>query len=619
MLVVTISFIITGFSVLTSDNSTSLASGNSVQISYDSNQTNVSGGTLSLGIVDTSLLASLNYFSPTYDYYFSTLLYSMFVTSAFPPAPLVEPVLAQGWIHIANYTSWVLNLRSGLKWDNGSPLNSTDLVFLIAAFDTFGDLSFASNVTNISIVNSTAVRITTNAPEPNLLYDWAVDEDGAILPYQTYKRVDPSNITFINTTVATKIADFNYNNIIADGPFVFYNYTPGENPITFVPNPYYYEGEPHYKKMTVTIFPTLSSEIASYKAGKLYAIYDPGAYNEVVPLLSKPGYTVFTTVPANEMEVIFNMHAFPFGYTNFRKAIALIINRTEINAIVDSSSIPLVNYADLLPGMEIPGLNSSELPTYSCNFTELQKLLNSVGIVRSDGKWVYKSNGTQVSFNIITTNYGEGDEETATLISSELNNAGFSTTVTDEVYSTYDATITTSPTGWQVGVSEDLFGVNPNPIGQYFTVIEQNSSTASVYPAYNGTNGWNGTYFADLVNTANTFPIGSSAADPYLVSIGEYLANMVPFIPIFVIYGYVAYSNSIYWGNQSANTGIFNTQNEVPNDFWYNTLYLARPLVSPTKVPINPLLYEIPIIAVVVIVAGILSYVLLRKKKNEST
>jgi len=573
------------------------------------------GNVLYLGIIDTSPLSSLNYISPIADFYFTSLLYLPFVSTAFPPAPPYEDTpgnIAQGWTHNSNYTVWTLNLKKGLKWDNGTPLNSTDLAFSLKEYVALDDLSFAPNVTNITIINSTAVQITTNASEPNLLYDWATDEDGIIIPYQTYKNLSPANITNIS----------NYNNIVADGPYVMYNYTLGENPVIMYANPYYYQGTPHYKELAVRIFSTTTSEIAAYKAGTLDAIYDAGPYNSIVPLLAKPGYTVATLTPSNQEQIMFNMNLYPFSATNFRKAIADMINRTQINDRVDNSSIKLVGYDGLLSGQgSAIGLNSSSLPSYSYNFTKVKQLLSSVGIVYSNGMWVYKNNGTQVSFNIQTASYGTGNLATASLVSSELNSYGFKTTVTVDTYATYDSLVTFSTTGWQVAVSENFHGVNPNAIGQLLDVVSPeaplDSSIPLVISSYNGTPGWNGTYFANQVDAANSLPIGSAAANSYLIAASTYIANMVPYIPLYAIYNYVAYNDSIYWGNQTQHTGLFDTQNEVPNTFWYAALYDAAPISSVVSHPSTfPLGYLIAIVVVVIVVIGALAALLVSRRNK---
>lgn len=566
---------------------------------------NSSGGILSLGIVDTSPLSSLNYFSPISDFYFSTILYLPFAATAYPPAPGLEPVLAEGWSHNKNFTIWNLTLKNGLKWDNGSPLNSTDLAFSLSEFQKLGDLEDGSSITNISILNSTTVLVKTNSPQPNLIYDYVSTEDATILPYSTYKDLPTANISSIN----------NFNNIISDAPYVIYNYTPGENPITFVPNKYYYRGTPYYKQLSIRIFSTFSSEVASYKSGKLAAIWNAGPYNETVPLFSLSGYSVSTQVPAHFEQLMFNLHDYPFNITNFRIALAYLLNRTEINSRVNSNDIPLPQYDNFEPGQGVTiGLNNTSIPNYSYNFTQAKKLLGEIGIVYTNGKWEYESNGTQLSFNIVTAPYGTGNIETASLVSSELNSAGFSTTVTVETYSTLEASIVSSSTGWQMGVAANFYGTLPSAWGELSLAAEADNSTAGVYGPFNGVQGWNGTYFSELVNTAGEYEIGSPDAVPFLDTAAIYLAKMVPFIPIFQIDNYVGYGNSIYWGNETQHTGLFNLQNNMPSLFWYSTLYYAHPITHP--VSRFPFYVVIPVIVVVVLIAAVISVIVIRNSKN---
>ncbi|MEM3655581.1 MAG: ABC transporter substrate-binding protein, partial [Thermoprotei archaeon] len=119
--------------------------------------------TLSLGVVMSSpIIGSLNYLSPSENYYVTSALYLPFATYNFPPLAPLTPILAAGWSHNSNYTGWVLNLKPNLKWDNGSPLNASDLYYSFWLYNHTGSISYSSAVTQIAIINSTAIEFNTS-------------------------------------------------------------------------------------------------------------------------------------------------------------------------------------------------------------------------------------------------------------------------------------------------------------------------------------------------------------------------------------------------------------------------------------------------------------------------
>ena len=93
------------------------------------------------------------------------------------PNGTLAPQLAQSWSVNPNATVFTFNLQSGLKWSDGQPLNSSDVVFTFDAFihnallDAFNGFIVGPLIKNISAVSSTEVQFTLYHPfSPFLQY-----------------------------------------------------------------------------------------------------------------------------------------------------------------------------------------------------------------------------------------------------------------------------------------------------------------------------------------------------------------------------------------------------------------------------------------------------------------
>jgi peptide/nickel transport system substrate-binding protein len=550
-----------------------------------------SSGTISLGVIQSPVISSLNYLNPAENYYVVSELYLPFAAYAFPPAPALEPILARGWSSNSNYTVWVLNLKSGLKWDDGSPLNATDLMYTFYLENITGGFSFASETTAIKTLNSTAIEVDTSAPVPNLVYFYCQQTNSYILPYKTFKNIP---VTSSNTTELTAFT--NFNNIVASGPFVIKDYTQGANPLVLAANPYYYRGPPKMSELDLYSYASTSSELAGYRAGQISALWAYGASTIVTPLLQNvTGQHYFEIVPGAEMGIYFNMASYPFNLTQVRQALAYSLNRTALDAVVDPpASQPGSDYDNLIPSLESQiGQNGASVPAYTYNLAQASQLMNSVGFKKVNGIWSYP-NGTALSINIITSDQGYGEVATTQVLNSQWKNAGFDVSVSLLAFTSY-LTTEESTSGWQVGVEIDNPGYYPTALGNLLALVTgsgdySGAMALSLPPSY-GLPNWNYTTFNNLVQEAQQYPIGSTQSNSYATEAAPLIGQTVPIIPLFIIYNYQSVSDSYYWGNQANYTGIFDRQALMQPQLWYDALWDVSPLsvvTSSTSVATSP-------------------------------
>jgi peptide/nickel transport system substrate-binding protein len=528
------------------------------------------------------VISSLNYISPSENYYFTSELYLPFAAYAFPPGPALEPVLAKGWSSNGNYTLWVWNLKSGLKWDDGSPLNATDLWFTFKIENATNGFSGAPQVKSFTVLNSTAIQVQTKVPEPNLVYFYCQQTNSYILPYKTYKNIPLSEIQSNFT---------NFNNIVASGPFVIRNYTQGANPIIFTANPYYYKGSPFMSQLYVYSFTSLASELAAYKTGQINALWAYGASSVIAPLIQNvTGQHLIKIVPGAEMGIYFNMAKYPYNMTQFRQALAYSTNRTQINAVVNSPNLPLVDYDNLISDLENQiGLNGSTIPTYSYNLTKASDLLTSIGLKKVNGFWTF-ANGTGVTLNIITADQGYGETPTSQVVNSQWKTAGFNVFLRVLSYTSY-LTAETTQKGWQVALELDNPGYYPSGLGNLLGATYGGvSGGGGVSGAMNltlrpskGLANYNFSAINSILGLAQKYPLNSPQSNSYARQAAPLLGQTVPFIPLYVIYNWMSLPDNYYWGTQSDLSGIYNTQALVAPQFWYDALWTVKPINAATS------------------------------------
>ena len=593
--------------------------------------TNITGtqSVLSEGIVTSVVQSSFNYWSPIEDYLVTSMLYLPFATPQFPPMPSMQMVVGRTVTHNSNYTLWSLTIKKGLKWDNGSPLTSKDLWFSLKVYLQLGWLGLMGlNVVDISIVNSTTVSVKTNVSEPQFFDNWVYYTNAFIMPYQTFYPHD-ENLSATSVNATSFLSFSNFHNIVSDGPFVITNYTPGENPVIFKANPYYYLGKPKMSELSIRFFGSASSYSAAFRSGEISAMWENAAYNTVVKpeFTGLPDASIYNIEPGEFMAAYFNMHTWPFNMTQFRIALAYLTNRSAINGIVNSQVGTMIGYNLLTNSLDKSvGINPSNVPNYSYNIAKARDLLAKIHIdfdntsgTPNYGYYFYNSSnlpdyGQPVVINITTTQMGYGDLSTAVELSGEWETVGFKVNIVS-VASSDIYTIADNAKDWNILVWPDPDGYPPVPEEIVTAITESNNATGYNYPSSFGMANYNYSYVSMLTNKSEEYPINSSQSNQYLREIASYISTVVPVIPLFDGSWWVAVSNEYYWGNLSEHTGLFSTQDLVIPIFY------ALPLVYPINVSLSssfPIYYIVAgVVITVAVIGGITAGILAKRRRNK--
>jgi len=183
----------------------------------------------------------------------------------------VRPYLAQSVTPNADYTRWTINLRSGIKFHDGSPLDSTVVKANLDGLAR-GSLTgpFLLNMNRTQVVDQLTVQVTMNVP-------W--------VPFPSYLT------TYVGHMAGLKqLADTSGRaRPIGTGPFVFQEWEPGDH-FTAVRNPdYWRSGLPYLDSITFRPIPDPASRGNSLVAGDVHLMHSSDTQN-VADFLNRPGF-----------------------------------------------------------------------------------------------------------------------------------------------------------------------------------------------------------------------------------------------------------------------------------------------------------------------------------------
>jgi peptide/nickel transport system substrate-binding protein len=328
----------------------------------------------------------------------------------FVPALAADvPTAANGGVSADGLTiTW--KLRPGLKWSDGQPLTSADVLFTWQSImDTKNAVLSRVGYEKISSIDTpdatTAVlHFSELFPPWQTLFTQGPNNSGAILP----KHI-------LDGQTALESNPFIHWPKVSSGPWVITDWVAGDH-MTLLPNPNFYSGRAKLDRVQIKFVPTPETALAALQTGDIdwYPDFSESdiatvkALEPTIHLFVKPGFdfehyffNLGTTAGVNGTGVS-DVNGFcPFKDVNVRKAITLGINR---QAFVDS----LLAGQTTVPATQWPNsawTNSSLTPD-AYDPTAAGALLDAAGYkVGADGIRTGKCDGvdTKLSFNFQTT------------------------------------------------------------------------------------------------------------------------------------------------------------------------------------------------------------------------
>ncbi|MEM0099994.1 MAG: ABC transporter substrate-binding protein [Desulfurococcaceae archaeon] len=334
----------------------------------------------------------------------------------------VIPDLAESWSMDPNATEFVFHLRRNVTWHDGTPFTCRDVKWTFEAIRKFKGIAYSnlkmSSLQEVVCVDDYTVRFIYNESFPAFI-SFLAWYGTWILPEHIYNKTEYSD--WMDPSIPA------LQRPIGTGPFKFVEYVKGSH-IVLEANENYFKGRPCVDRVVYKIVPDPTSAEQTFLAGEGDVLQNPPPISDI-PLLNKtPGIIVKTLPTLSRYYIGFNMLKPLFQDYNFRLAIALSIDRDELNQkAYNGYAFPATTA--WLPGMAAWWNPNATLPQY--NPEKAKQILDELGFkVGPDG---YRSlpNGTPLELRLLVFQ-GSTSEAIGQVLKEQLRRIGLKVSL--EVY-----------------------------------------------------------------------------------------------------------------------------------------------------------------------------------------
>jgi peptide/nickel transport system substrate-binding protein len=235
------------------------------------------------------------------------------------------PWLARSWKWSNGNKTMTLQLAKGVKWSDGKPLTSLDVVYSLTAgqqsaiMDRIGLTGTSNNVKSIRAKGPYAVAITLKTPDSQFVA--ATLNRQFIIPQHIWSKVtDPS--TFTNS------------NPVGSGPFdVISRFTTQD--YVFSKNPHYWQpGLPKVPCLEYVQAASNDSALALIQSGQVDWTHNfvPNVAQAYTAKDPKHFHSFYATT-GYPTSILFDDTQYPYSIPAFRKAVSLAIDRNSVSKL----------------------------------------------------------------------------------------------------------------------------------------------------------------------------------------------------------------------------------------------------------------------------------------------
>jgi peptide/nickel transport system substrate-binding protein len=330
------------------------------------------------------------------------------------------PGLAESWEGSDDGLTWTYKLREGLKWSDGKPLTSEDIVWTVNTARKEEWLNHSAVVGNLTATapDPTTVVIESSVPDPKL-----PTMDVYILPKHIWGPM-----------TREERDKYPGEDGVGSGPFVLEEFRKGQFG-RYRANPHYWGGKPAVDFVVQRKFNNPDAMVAALRTGELDAAWDiPGAafleLKKDENIVTNEGYQGgFAEVAINGGDGLKDPHPALLD-KQVRVAMAHAIDR---DALVDRVLAGLGKPAHtIIPSPDpawVPELTEEQI--YEFDLDKARQILDEAGYRDSDDDGVREmpDGGRPLNFRYFARSDGETGSEIAEFITGWLDEIGIATTV----------------------------------------------------------------------------------------------------------------------------------------------------------------------------------------------
>jgi peptide/nickel transport system substrate-binding protein len=351
------------------------------------------------------------------------------------------PALARSWSVSADGRRYTLDLRRGLRFSDGHPLDADDLVF---SFQCYLDERNGSPQRDLLVVGGKPVvvrkadahRITLEMEQPYAAAERLFDSV-AILPRHLLAKAQQEGRLAQAWSLGTPPAE-----IAGLGPFRLKSYVPGDR-LVLERNPHYWKVDgagralPYLDEITFLLVPSEDAQVIRFKAGETDLISRLSAENFAVLAREEAGrrhlrledlgpgleysflFFNLNDLTRSKLEGVARKQAW-FTQPAFRQAVSAALDRDGIVQLVyQGRAAPLTSH--VTAGNKL-WLNRA-LPPPARSLSRARELLARAGFTWEEGR-LRDGRGATVEFTIVTNAANAARVQIATIVQDDLRQLG---------------------------------------------------------------------------------------------------------------------------------------------------------------------------------------------------
>jgi peptide/nickel transport system substrate-binding protein len=280
----------------------------------------------------------------------------------FGPSGHIAPALATS-VTQPNATTYVYHLRHGVKFWNGDPMTSADVVNALDYYRKSGSYvsSLMVSVKDVAATDSYTVTVTLKYPYA----PWSAQTTGQFPIFEKkFQQEHPATMGQPGTL------------IMGTGPWQIDSFDPTTG-IELSANPRWWGGPVNVKHISVKFFASETSEALAFRGGAIDVATDvlnPKAFK------STSGGSIVSAPAFSEGYFGMNVNQPPWNNVHVRRAVAYALNRSDIIAALGNNAEPVTTF---IPPSELNRLGSQSqvtalinaLPSYSYNLAKAKQEL----------------------------------------------------------------------------------------------------------------------------------------------------------------------------------------------------------------------------------------------------
>ena len=304
------------------------------------------------------------------------------------------PWLAQSWKWSNGNKTLTLNLRKGVKWNDGKPLTSADVVYSLTAgkqnkiMDMIGYASPDTSVASIKAVGPYKVAINLKTIDSQFIA--ANLNLQFVVPMHIWSKVaDPA--TWPNS------------NPVGSGPFAKVGRFTAQD-FVFNKNPHYWmAGAPKIPCLEYTQAASNDAALLATQSGQVDWTHNfvPNVA-QAYEAKDKAHYHAFYATTAYAQSLVFDATQYPYSIVAFRKALSLAINRNDVSKLGEYGYAPPtdalgINY--IFPAWDKGSVHATAQAAATYNPAAAKKLLTDAGFTYK-GSTLLDPKGNPVKLDI---------------------------------------------------------------------------------------------------------------------------------------------------------------------------------------------------------------------------